>query len=319
MTRSMVDDLKNDYLLSSRRRHRYCFHQSPEVDLHDIVICYDKTSYIRPNKHIGKSESLLILQGELDFYIFDDRGELIDLIELGSFATGKTCYLRIPANTWHGLRATSNEPVIMKETISGPYDNSSLLWADFAPVESAENSEGHLWYSALEDQAVKFRKRAISAAEFLHLTGPSVYVSSSTIARFDGSVLPRLIEAARKSNLKRARYCCHSSSEEKMQEMFILLLRETDIDESYHIRKDESLLVLEGNGRYIFPNEDGGERFNLPLSSFENASNNEAFFARINRYVPHKISVESEYLLIYESTTGPFVKSDTDYRIKTVG
>jgi cupin fold WbuC family metalloprotein len=61
-----ISILKNLYIKSPRQRHRFCFHQDPIVDLHDIIICYDRYTYIPPNKHIGKSESLIILEGEIE-------------------------------------------------------------------------------------------------------------------------------------------------------------------------------------------------------------------------------------------------------------
>jgi len=319
MTGPMVEKLQHDYSLSKRKRHRFCFHQNPDVNLHDIVICYDKSSYIRPNKHIGKSESVLVLQGDIEIYIFNDFGDLIDLISLGTFNSKKPCYVRIPPNTWHGLRSVSDIPVIMKETISGPYDSSSLIWADFAPPESETGSEGHAWYVNLESKARFYRDKKFISTEFIVNKSPGVFHTTSTIARFDQAILKTLLESAKSSPLKRSRYCCHNGSEEKLQEMFILLLKDTNIDESFHIRKDESLVVLDGLGSYFFPNEDGSERLNITLADFELAKSEDVFFARINRYVPHQIFVNSDYLLIYEATTGPFHKLDTDYRIKIVG
>lgn len=319
MTFSMVSNLQNEYLNSKRKRHRFCFHQNPTVDLHDIVICYDKSSYIRPNKHIGKSESVLVLQGEIDIYIFNDYGDLIDLIPLGKYNSKKSCYAKIPANTWHGLRSVGSTPVIMKETISGPYDSSTLMWADFAPNESETNKEGHSWYDTLENKANDLRNKNFICENFLIKKGPEVFQTTSTIPRFDQSILKILVDAAKSSPLRRARYCCHTGPEEKLQEMFILLLNDSNIDESFHIRKDESLVVLEGIGSYQFPNEDGSERLRITLSDFDSAKSEDAFYARINRYVPHKISVDSEYLLIFEATTGPFQKNDTDYRLKIIG
>ena len=317
MTVSSVNDFVEKYQHSSRRRHRYCFHQDPEVELHDIVICYDSGSYIPPNKHIGKAESLHVLQGELDFFLFNDNGQVYDYRRLSASDNKKIpFYLRVPPNTWHGLRAVGDQPCIIKETISGPYDASSLMWAPFAPNEAEGSDVGHKWYENIfEICSVNNISPAVDEV-FTPVTD-TVYRSNRQLVTVCIEQLQPIIKAAIRSPLKRARLCCHDGPEEKLQEMFIALARGVDIEESVHLRKDESLTVIDGNGKYIFPNEDGSTRKVIELGPFkQNSEEDHHFFSRINRYVPHKIHVESEVLLIHEATTGPFYKSDTDYRIK---
>lgn len=319
MGAEQAEILKTKYLASPRGRHRLCFHQNPAVDLHDIVICYDRRSYIPPNKHVGKVESLLVLSGELDFYLFNDLGEVYDYRRLSTPDSGLPFYLRVPPNTWHGLRAIGTDPCIIKETIAGPYDPSTLRWADFAPSEQDGSDCGFDWYDAVARKC-KAQKTVPLAPEQIEQVSSTVFRSSRQLVTVDKSQLVPLFEAAHTSSLKRARLCCHTGPEEKLQEMFIVLAREVDIEESMHLRKDESLTVISGAGNYIFPNEDGTVRDHARLASFDQARNKlDNFFVRINRYLPHKITVDSDFLLIHEATTGPFLKSDTDYRLEIVG
>ena len=110
-----------------------CFHQNIDVALHDIIIEYDQNTYIPPNKHIGKSETLCILQGEIEIYFFTDNGECFKVIKLSAENINIPFLVRVPPNTWHGINVVSDLPCIIKETISGPYDHNSLQWATFAP------------------------------------------------------------------------------------------------------------------------------------------------------------------------------------------
>ena len=310
--------LKNKYVLSSRRRHRFCFHQNANVDLHDIIICYDRASYIPPNKHIGKVESLLLLAGELEFYLFSDTGMVYDFRRLSTSQSGQPFYIRVPHNTWHGLRAVGDEPCIIKETISGPYDNSSLQWAEFAPSESEGSEKGFNWYDQIKMECER-QSIGIPEEETFQQVNENVFRTTRQLLTVNRDQLKPVFEAAIASPLKRARLCCHSGPEEKLQEMFIVLAKDVDIQESVHLRKDESLTVIAGTGRYLFLNEDGTQRVQYSLGVFdENSREDRQFFTRINRYVPHKIEVESDFLLIHEATTGPFQKADTDYRIKLV-
>lgn len=313
-----VDSLIERYRLSPRKRHRFCFHQNPTVDLHDIIICYDNTSYIPPNKHIGKVESILVLSGTLDFYLFNDSGQLYDYRRLSTPSSGKPFYLRVPPNTWHGLRAVGSQPCVIKETISGPYDRGSLLWAEFAPKEKEGSDAGFAWYDKIE--ALRVSQGIESPEEeIFERVSETVFRSSRQLVTVALNQLEPVIEAASSSELKRARLCCHLGAEDKLQEMFIALAHGVNIDESMHIRKDESLTILSGKGSYVFQNEDRSDRAVYPLGPYGSSTGNaEKFFARINRYVPHKINVDTNFLLIHESTSGPFNKSDTDYRIPGV-
>jgi len=309
--------LESKYHSSARKRHRLCFHQNPDVALHDIVICYDKRSYIPPNKHVGKVESLLVLSGELDFFLFNDAGNVYDYRRLSTVQSGHPFYIRVPPNSWHGLRAVGDKPCIIKETISGPYDRSTLQWASFAPPEADVATAGHQWYDCIARECTE-RGIAAPPEEIFEPVSETVFRSSRQLVTVSYGQLQPIIAAACKAPIRRARLCCHGSSEEQLQEMFIALAQGVDIEESVHVAKDESLTVINGNGLYVFPNEDGSMRETIVLAPYEAnpATNHRFFFARINRYVPHKIKVESDFLLIHEATTGPFDKSDTKYRLK---
>ena len=41
-------------------------------------------------------------------------------------------------------------------------------------------------------------------------------------------------------------------------------------------------------------------------------------FTRINRFVPHKIIPSGEGVAIYEATTGPFHREDTQYQLEKI-
>jgi cupin fold WbuC family metalloprotein len=320
MTTGCANSLIERYKLSTRRRHQYCFHQNPEVDLHDIIICYDSTSYIPPNKHVCKVESLLIIDGEIDFFLFSDNGQVYDYRRLSAIDSSKPFYVRVPPNTWHGLRVVGTKPCIIKETISGPDDNTSLKWAPFAPSEANGSETGHLWYDEIVSQCLKSNISPPPDETFEQIND-ILFRSSRQLVTVGLEQLKPIISAAQVSPLRRARLCCHNGPQDHLQEMFIALAPGVDIEESVHLRKDESLTVLRGQGCYLFPNEDGSVRREIDLAPFSDSLDSNAdanFFTRINRYVPHKILVNHASLLIHEATTGPFIKSDTDYRLKSI-
>jgi cupin fold WbuC family metalloprotein len=155
--------------------------------------------------------------------------------------------------------------------------------------------------------------------EVFERVSDTVFRSNHQLLTVCREQLEPIIAASISSPLRRARLCCHASPEEKLQEMFISLAAGVDIEESMHIRKDESLTVISGSAEYVFPNEDGSVRDVIPLAPFDRAAQeDDFFFTRINRFVPHKIVVPSSYVLIHEATTGPFIKDDTAYRVRRI-
>ena len=303
--------VKEQYRASSRKRHRLCFHQNPGVDLHDIIITYDSSSYIPPNKHVGKPESICILQGEVEVFFFSDEGKCFGRTILSDYSSGKPFYCRIPANTWHGLRVISSESCVVKETIAGPYSAQSLKWAGFAPTESDALEDREEYYGQLSASAPIFE----SSPDFVQVSD-TVWRSSSQISILCSQDLRFLKEAADSSPLQRARVCMHEEDTSRVQEMMIYLSADCEIPGSYHIRKDESALILEGEGTYEFCHQNGDVAHKTKLSAYNTLAagcKDSSCFARINRYTPHVIKPGINGVLLLESTTGPFIKTDTDY------
>ena len=197
-SKSDLDYLTSSYCDSERRRHRMCFHQDTDKLLHDIIICYDNNTYVPPNKHVGKVESILILQGTIAFFVFSDDGLLIEEHILSATDKSMPFYLRVPPNTWHGLLVISEEPCIMKETVQGPYDKSTLLWADFAPSEADGN--GNLWYK--ENCLNKLSKSSLEAWKpNYRKESDNVFYSTSMIKTFGLQESALLVSAAQSSPL----------------------------------------------------------------------------------------------------------------------
>ena len=305
--------LEQSFMDSPRSRHRLCFHQSPNVEIHDIIITYDASSYIPVNKHIGKSETLCVLQGLIEIFFFNDLGQCYLKQILGSSDSGHPFLTRIPPNTWHGLRVISEEPCVVKETIPGPYSKESLQWADFSPTEEQNKIDGcgREYYRSLSDST------SCSDKKFEYIQTNEVVLQNASQHPFisikDLDILKTLAQA---SPLNRARICLHPNPGDIHQDMLIYLGGQCSIPISYHINKDESLVVLEGNGKYEFTKQDGSIAQAINLAPVGSISQEKSCFCRINRFVGHKITPCEDGILIYETTSGPFNKEDTSYEIE---
>ena len=116
-----------------RERARYCTHSSAEDAVHEMIIFHKKGTYIRPHKHIGKTESFLLIDGEADVLIFDKEGELTHVQNIGKYESGKNYYYRIPASCYHSQ--IFRKDTVFHEATKGPFEKKSTIFPNWAPDE----------------------------------------------------------------------------------------------------------------------------------------------------------------------------------------
>jgi cupin fold WbuC family metalloprotein len=122
---------KND-----RRRIRLCAHRSVEDPLHEMLIVHAKDTYVRPHKHLGKSESFHVIEGEADVVMFDDHGNVTDVIQVGPFSSGRPFFYRIADPLFHTLLIRS-DVLVFHETTTGPFRRSETVFAPWAPDDGS--------------------------------------------------------------------------------------------------------------------------------------------------------------------------------------
>ena len=66
-----VDYLKKIASNNPRNRARFCAHSSIDDEVHEMIIFHKKGTYVRPHKHLFKTESFQLIEGEADALIFD--------------------------------------------------------------------------------------------------------------------------------------------------------------------------------------------------------------------------------------------------------
>lgn len=114
---------------------------------------------------------------------------------------------------------------------------------------------------------------------------------------------------AEKAQTKRARFCTHTSPEDKIHDMLIVLAQDTYVRPHKHF-KPESGHVIEGTADLIFFDEEGNIAKVIQLDS---SSSNKDFYYRINSPVYHTQIVTSKQFVFHESTSGPFIREETVY------
>jgi cupin fold WbuC family metalloprotein len=153
-----IDFLKRQAAANPRGRARICAHKSNQDPLHEMVIAITAQSYIHPHRHVGKSESFHIVEGEVDIVVFDEGGGIVDIIGLGAIGSGRKFYYRLSENWFHTLLVRTDF-LVVHEVTNGPFVREKTLLAPFAPVEEDRDAVRD-YITRIAQRAAHFRRRA---------------------------------------------------------------------------------------------------------------------------------------------------------------
>lgn len=135
VTAKDLEFLKTKSLNNERKRIRLCVHRNLKDQVHEMIIVHGKDAYVRPHKHLGRSESLHVIEGEAYAFLFDEDGKVSDIIHMGDKNSGRTFYYRISKAVYHSLIAVSDF-FIFHEAVEGPFDKSKTIFAPWSPEDS---------------------------------------------------------------------------------------------------------------------------------------------------------------------------------------
>ena len=127
-----VEILKQKAVTNERTRIRLCAHATVEDPLHEMFIVHQKDTYVRPHKHLHKSESAHIIDGSVTWVIFDEAGNVTDAIPMGDYHSGRAFYHRMSGAYYHTLLIHSDW-LVFHEITNGPFDRADTVFASWAP------------------------------------------------------------------------------------------------------------------------------------------------------------------------------------------
>lgn len=130
--RSDIESLIRQAVASPRQRMRVCTHQNADDSLHEMLIVHTKDTYVRPHKHVGKSESFHVIEGQMDVVLFDADGGITDVLRLGDYRSGRTFYYRMREPLFHTLLIRS-DIVVFHEITAGPFRPADTVFASWEP------------------------------------------------------------------------------------------------------------------------------------------------------------------------------------------
>jgi len=156
VSRGDIYQLKQLARQTARKRSRLCTHKGIESSLHEMLIIHEKDIYVRPHKHLGKSESFHVIEGKADVVIFSEDGAILDLIEMGNYRGGGVFYYRLSESLFHTVIIKS-EVVVFHETTNGPFRREDMVFAEWSPNDNEEVAV-HRFLENLGSQLTEFKK-----------------------------------------------------------------------------------------------------------------------------------------------------------------
>jgi cupin fold WbuC family metalloprotein len=150
--------LKRQARENSRKRARICAHKSNQDALHEMVIAIAADSYIHPHRHLGKSESFHIVEGEVDIVVFDEVGAVVDIIDMGAAGSARKFYYRLSESAFHTLLIRTDF-LVVHEVTNGPFLKENTVLAPFAPPED-EPRAARDYMALVTEKAAQFRRNA---------------------------------------------------------------------------------------------------------------------------------------------------------------
>jgi cupin fold WbuC family metalloprotein len=150
--RSIIEFLKEQARTNRMRRARICAHPDPDADQHDMLIASHRDTYVAPHRHLLKSESFLVIEGEADVLLFGQDGRLATRFTMGPCGSNHPFFYRMPAGQYHGLDIRS-ELVVFAESTKGPFRPEETENAAWAPAPH-DTAAGRAFIAALPRSAV---------------------------------------------------------------------------------------------------------------------------------------------------------------------
>ena len=147
----LIEDLVREARETPLKRARFCLHHSPDDALHEMVIALLRASYVRPHRHLDKTESFHVIAGSLQIVLFDDDGRITKRILMGPRGSGRPFLYRLARADWHTV-VVEDEWVVFHEVTRGPFRPEDTEYASWSPLDS--DPEGvRQFVAALRDPA----------------------------------------------------------------------------------------------------------------------------------------------------------------------
>jgi cupin fold WbuC family metalloprotein len=137
ISHKVLDQLSLEASGSERLRKNLNLHDDYGDPCQRLFIAMEPGTYVRPHRHTDppKPECFMAVRGKLALLVFDDDGEVKQVIPFGDGCD--TLAIDLPAGEWHSIIVIEPGSVFF-ETKPGPY--VAMSDKDFAPWAPEENT-----------------------------------------------------------------------------------------------------------------------------------------------------------------------------------
>lgn len=132
---AQIKILKEQAARNPRRRVRLCAHKDVQDRLHEMLIVMGRDIYVRPHKHLRKTESFHVVEGTATVVFFEESGAIDEVVHIGDFLSGGVFYFRNDEPRYHTQIITS-EFLVVHEITNGPFNRADTVFAPWAPDEA---------------------------------------------------------------------------------------------------------------------------------------------------------------------------------------
>ncbi len=140
---------------NARHRARLCAHKDNRSRIHEMFIALTGDVYIRPHRHLDKSESFHVIEGTASVVFFDDKGTIEEVVHIGDYLSGRPFYYRNEDARFHTQIVTS-ERLVFHETTNGPFNRADTVFAPWSPEES-DSSEVAAYMDNLKREVARHK------------------------------------------------------------------------------------------------------------------------------------------------------------------
>ncbi len=132
ITNEDINFIKQRAKENSSQKCRLCTHDNENELFQEMFIVHTNSYFVRPHFHKDKSESLHVIEGEADLYIFNKNGDIIDKKKLGNESSKNIYYYRINKEIIHTL-VINSDYFVFKETTTGPFKKNLMIFPEWSP------------------------------------------------------------------------------------------------------------------------------------------------------------------------------------------
>ena len=142
---NIVELLKKKAQRSAFKRCRLCLHSDHSELFQNMLIAMSEKSYVVPQKHLEKDESLHFLEGEGTFFLYDESGKITESTPIGGYETGHNFIVHVPRGQYHNF-VIETPWIVFQETTTGPFNLNLTINAPWAPKQTeTEHAERFIY------------------------------------------------------------------------------------------------------------------------------------------------------------------------------